>query len=132
MRLPRIQTSVPSLIVTIFVLSLLLMFPVAYREQARRRAAFEALQATRSWAFGETRAVARRRAALDAARAACQKARVAREDAEARLERASRWHWSSDATIQRIQSEVAHARADERARKADYDRLMEIRTGFFW
>ncbi len=132
MRLPRIRSSVPSLIITVFVLSLLLAFIVQLRERAWRRAAFEVFQATRPWSFGETRTVAQRRAALQAARAAYQKACVTREDAEARLEQMRQWHQSDDATIQKLQNEVVSVRANVLARKADYDRLKEIRTGLFW
>ncbi len=108
MRQPHARSSVPSLIITVFVLGLMLALVVDLRERARRKAA------------------------LPAARAAYQKARAARESAELSPGRVSHRRLTDDAAIQQLQLEIEHARADERARKAEYDRLRGSRTGLFW
>ena len=75
MRLPRIRSSIPSLIITVFVLGLLLAFIVDLRERARRKVA------------------------LRAAQAAYRKARSIREAAESRVAHHARWRLLGDAEI---------------------------------
>ena len=110
MRLPPLRTSVPSLISTVFVLCVMLAFVAELRERAER---------------------ARRKAALPAVWAAYRKAMIAREFAESTAASFGS-KWVDDAMVQEIQSQVEHARADERAKKAEYDRLRDVRPGRFW
>jgi hypothetical protein len=108
MRLTRSRHSIPSLMIVVFVLSLMLAFSVDLRERARRK-----------WA-------------LEAARAAYQNARNTRVIAESRAMSIRQGKWIDDATIMDLRSKVEDARADERARKAEYDRLRGRRTSLFW
>ncbi len=106
MRLTRPRYTIPSLMIEVFVLSLALAFIVDLRERIRRKSA------------------------LLAAQAAYQTARRSRELAESKAPK-RRWTALDAASVKEFQSEVEQARADERARKAEYERLKPGRRWLF-
>ena len=107
MQRTRPRFTIPSLMIEVFVLSLALAFIVDLRERIRRKSA------------------------LQAAQAAYQTARRSRQLAESRARPMRPWTSLDDATVKEFQSELEQARADERARKAEYDRLKPDRTRLF-
>jgi hypothetical protein len=64
-------------------------------------------------------------------KAAYQQARIAREVAEQTAARLRRRKPLNDAAFQEIESELERARADERIKRADLERVLGIGSGFF-
>jgi hypothetical protein len=114
MRLPWTRTSIPHLIITVFVLGMMLAFVMDIRERARRKAALPAAEA----AYQQARKT-RRLAEWEAARVR------RRRSAESEV-------FPVDLDDGGFKAAVERAWADERAKKAEYDRLRAIRTGRFW
>ncbi len=130
MRRTRSRYTIPRFIIEIFVLSLFLTIIVDLRDQFRRKTALEAAQV----AYRNARDTRETAEAFVTWKIRMETPPLFHIENAARLnhiKNATQLNHIKNATIEELQNEFEHARADELAKMAEYDRLKAIRTRRF-